>query len=104
MITRGHSQSLSSTVPMQGMQGYLGKANFFNRYQKKYYRLEGEVLAYGKSKKKINKGIDLREAYVEIQQESQTRFKIITPKDKFKLKAYTKDERDKWMGALEKIT
>jgi hypothetical protein len=89
------------------MEADMLKKGFIGRYSKNHFRLEGDELKYAKSAKaKQYQKIDLKEAYVEIDQKSKTKrkFKIITPKHKMTIKADSIEKRDAWFQALNKIT
>ena len=84
------------------MDGYLQKwANIFSRYHKYYFWVQDGFLKYEtEDKKKGPKSINLKEAYVAKEMKSRRKFKITTSKAKYRLKAESVAERDKWVAVL----
>jgi hypothetical protein len=80
------------------MEGFLKRKAMIG-YSKEYYILQSSTLnSYKKKDSKIHKSLELKDIYVEIEEKSKTKrkFKILTSKDTFRIKADNHEERDKW--------
>mmetsp|Transcript_22798 Transcript_22798/g.17240 ORF Transcript_22798/g.17240 Transcript_22798/m.17240 type:complete len:100 (+) Transcript_22798:128-427(+) len=77
------------------------------RYTRYYFCVEGAILKFGRHKdsKKL-KYIDLNEAFIEVVGKSKTqrKLKLTSTNYTFTLKADSKEERDQWFAAVNRVT
>ncbi len=88
-------------------KGYLYKrGNIFSGYSTQYvFYLEDSYLKFGKKGKPLTSFIDLRDATVKLNSDSQKKFKIfINGKNKLKLKALSAADRNDWVQAISQIS
>lgn len=85
------------------LAGYLKKSNFFGTYGKKYFKIEGDILSYGKDKNHLKKKIPLKEVYLDKDLKRSNKFSLYTNKRKISIKAENSNEREKWVNAISKF-